>query len=166
MTNLNKASAPAPAQLISSGPAGTTVGGLMPSGVGQQGPPGEQGPPGSSLVTGWWDYSFSVTPPPATGQIRTAPEPPVVGQPYTIWLAARDNDGLYWENLSLAMLAGDEIRLRGTGGAIQHCTVTSTQLTVVGPAGYATIFTVLAAATGSIAKNAKVEVALIRPQGV
>lgn len=120
---------------------------------------------GGVLASGWWDYNISVTPPPISGQVRTAPEPPVVGSPYTIWLSARDNDGLYWENLSLGMLPGDEIRLRGTAGAVQHCTVTSTQLTIPGNAGYATILTVLTAATGSIAKTARVEVALIRPQG-
>lgn len=112
-------------------------------------------------VTGWWDYNTGTTPPPAKGQLRTLnTESLAVGDPATIWLSATDDDGLYWEGA--AMAPGEELRLRGTLGAVQHYTITSAVVTVSGADGYATIQAVLAAANQAIAKNARVEVALIR----
>ena len=140
------------------------------SGEGTVGPPGPAGPvgpagapgePGATLVSGQWDYATATTEPPATGQIRTTPDPVEVGQSMTIYLSARDANGLYWEDESL-IETGDEVRLRGSAGAVQHCRVTSVQLTAPGPGGYVTVSATLEASTGQIAKNASVEVTLIR----
>lgn len=129
--------------------------------AGAVGPPGPVGPTGGELISGYWDYDFQTTPPPASGHIRTSPDPIVVGQPMTIYLAARDDQGLAWS--AVGVKAGDDLRLRGTGGAVQHCEVTSFDITVPGIDGYATIQGIAASVQGQIAKNAKVEVALIRP---
>jgi hypothetical protein len=166
MTTLKKVGAPSAAQLSSSSPAGISVGALMPTGVGQtgaQGPPGpqgEQGPPGGTIISGWWQYNVSLNPPPLTGQIRTSPDPPVVGSPYTIYLHTTDDDGLSWSGGSVS--AGDQIRLRDTSGDTQTCTITNFTVTVPGSTGYATIQTNLLAATGTILKNARVEVSVIK----
>jgi hypothetical protein len=114
------------------------------------------------LAWGWWDYHVSTNPPPGTGEVRTAPDPVLVDQPMTVWLSARDDDGLYWQGLTLGMVPGDEIRLRGTLGAVQHGTILSTELTVPGPNGYATIVAQAISVVGQIGKTARVEVALIR----
>lgn len=126
-------------------------------------------PPGGAILTGWWQYDLATTPPPAVGRIRTSPDPAVVGDPYTAYLSTTDNDGLQYITGGGAN-PGDELRLRGTNGAVQHCTVTSFEITVPGPSGYATVQTTLISVSGQIAKNARVEVALIRapdpgPQG-
>jgi hypothetical protein len=141
---------------IAGAPAGPS-GPPGPSGV--QGPQGDAGPPGGAIITGWWDYGFQTTPPPAVGSLRTAPEPPVIGSPYTVWISATDDDGLYWRAPDIKV--GDTLRLRGTGGNIQTCQITAFAITVPGAGGYSTISTILKAATGSIVKNARVEAALI-----
>lgn len=132
---------------------------------GPEGPQGEEGPPGGSVVTSTWNYSTSTEPPPASGQMRNAPDPIVVGQPMTMWLSARDKQGLYWDAPEMA--AGDGLTLRGTAGGVLNAVVTSFDLTVPGPTGYGTVEADVISATGTIAKNADVSVMLIRqaPQG-
>jgi hypothetical protein len=103
------------------------------------------------------------------GRIRTTPDPAVVGDPYTAYLSTTDDDGLQYITGGGAN-PGDELRLRGTNGAVQHCLVTSFDITVPGASGYATVQSTLTSVSGQIAKNARVEVALIRapdpgPQG-
>jgi hypothetical protein len=139
------------------GPKGATgaTGATGPQGVG-----GPEGPPGGAMVTSTWDYNVAVTPPPATGQIRTSPDPVTAGQPMTMWISAKDDAGLYWDAPTIE--PGDGIRLRGTSGAVQHFTVTSFDLTVAGPNGYATIQTICDSLTAQIKGTAKVEVTLIR----
>src|SRR3954468_9543541 len=113
------------------GPAGPT--GLS----GAAGATGPTGPPGGAIVSGVWDYSFQTTAPPASGQIRTTPDPVVLNQPITIYLSATDKTGLVWSGSNIAV--GNQIRLRGSAGAVQHATVTAYAVTVPGPTGYATI---------------------------
>jgi Collagen triple helix repeat (20 copies) len=128
--------------------------------VGVPGIPGPPGLPGGAMVSGFWDYDFLTTPPVAAGHIRTAPEPEVVGQPMTIYLANTDDHGLLWDVAQIN--AGDQIRLRGTGGAVQLVVITSFEHTVPGAAGYCTVVGDLMSSTGSITKNAKVEVMLAK----
>jgi len=125
-----------------------------------RGPQGPQGPPGGTSVDGWWDYSAFTTPPPAAGEIRTAPAVVVLAQPMTIYLSATDDDGLIWQGSGL--MPGDQLRLRGSQGAVQTCTVTAYALTVPGPDGYATISGTVSSLSGQIARNARVEVTLVR----
>lgn len=132
------------------------TGTLLLPGEGPPGPPGPPGPAGATPTFGWWNYHQATAPPPAAGQVRTAPEPPAVGEPYTIWLSGQDRDGLDWFTGAAGAEPGDEIWLRGTGGAFQHCRVTA----VAAAAGYAVIDTILEAATGAIAKNADVRIDL------
>jgi len=123
--------------------------------------PGPPGPPGGAMVSGYWDYDFQTVPPVASGHVRTAPDPVVVGQPMTIYLASQDDHGLYWHVEKIT--PGDQLRLRGSAGTVQVCTVESFTETDPGqPQGYATIVGTLTSSTGQIAKNAKVEVSLIR----
>lgn len=124
---------------------------------------GPEGPPGGALISGYWDYQFATSPPVSAGFIRTAPAVVAVDQPMTIYLAARDDMGFYWN--TGAMGPGSSIRLRGSGGAVQYATVTTFDITVPGPDGYATIGTILTSSTGQIAKNARVEVSLIQATG-
>jgi hypothetical protein len=127
------------------------------------GPQGPQGPPGGTIISGNWDYGIATTAPPLPGQIRTAPDPTVVGQPMTIYISATDDNGLYWQ--SNQVNAGDEIILRGSAGAVQRCEVTSFAITVPGSGGYATIQAIATSVQGQIAKNAVVEVSLVHPPG-
>lgn len=136
--------------------------------AGQVGPKGPVGPPGGTQVSAWWNYHNSQNPPPATGQIRSTPDPGVVGSPMTLYVANRDDNGLYWD-MSNAM-PDDEITLRGSGGNVARCTITSAEATVPGPNGYSTLQVILSSTTGTVAKNANIEVTLIRapapgPQG-
>lgn len=124
------------------------------------GPQGPEGPPGGTMVSSWWDYSPLTTPPPVAGQIRTAPDPTVLNQPMTIYLSATDDTGLSWEAGNIN--PGDDVLLRGSLGAVQHCEVTSFEITAPGPTGYATIQGIATAVQGQIAKNAKVRVSIVR----
>ena len=128
--------------------------------IGPAGPPGPEGPPGGLMLIGWWDYSTAIVAPPALGEVRTAPATIVAGQSMTIWLSATDNDGLVWSGTGTSV--GDTLRLRGTFGAVQHCRITSFTITVAGPTGYATVQATATSVVGQIAKNATVEVALIK----
>ena len=132
--------------------------------TGLPGPPGPPGPagadgadgaPGGTMVTGYWDYSPIAAPPPAPGQVRTAPEPPIVGDAYTIYLSETDRDGHIWTG---DVIPGDSIRLRGSNGASQSCTIQS----FVYAGGYAVIETLLDSALGILAKNTDIRVDLIR----
>lgn len=136
--------------------------------AGAVGPKGPVGPAGGTTVDSWWDYALPTTPPPANGEIRTTPDPIVAGQPMTIYLSSRDRDGLYWD--SSILLPGDDLVMRGTGGALQRCTVTDDVATVAGPNGYATIQGIATQVTGQIGKNKDIEVTFVRaptpgPQG-
>ena len=127
---------------------------------GPPGPPGPQGPPGGTYTSGWWNYHLATTPPPAVGQIRTAPSPVVVGSGATIYLSLTDGDGLAYTGTSVA--PGDSIRLRDSSGHVQWFEVTSYENTVPGATGYATVGATLLDSTGEIAKNARVEAALVK----
>jgi hypothetical protein len=142
------------------GPAGPPGDPGPPGPPGDVGPQGPQGPPGGAIVSSTWDYSTSTQPPPQAGQLRTAPDPVVVDQPLTIWISAKDAQGLYWEAPTIK--PGDEVMLRGTGGAVQHAVVTSFDLTVPGAGGYATIETLVSSLTGQVKGSADVELSLIR----
>lgn len=138
-----------------------TVGPTGPAGPpGPQGIAGPQGAPGNTSLDSMWDYSTATTAPPSNGQIRTTPDPVVVGQPMTIYLSVRDSQGLYWDLPDVT--TNDTIRLRGTSGAVQYCDVTGFDNTVTGLDGYVTIQTVVTSLTGQIAKNAKVDVTLFK----
>ena len=150
-------SAPSPPD-VPPGPVPVPLVPVIQGPAGPIGPPGPEGPPGGAMVSGWWDYDFATIPPVAAGHVRTTDA--VVGGPMTIYLAARDDAGLYWADAVIK--PGDEVRLRGSGGTIQHAEVTDFTVSVEGPEGYGTVETVLTASTGAITKNAKVEVALIR----
>lgn len=128
-----------------------------------RGPTGPPGPPGGTILSGWWDYSVLTTPPPGLGQIRTAPDPTVAGQPMTIYLSATDDTGLVWQGVGAQV--GDSIRLRGSQGAVQYVTISSVTTTVPGPSGYVTIQGTVTSLTGQIARTATVEVTLIRGSG-
>ena len=142
------------------GPAGG-AGGAGPSGAtGPTGATGREGPPGGAMISGWWDYNSSTNPPPSTGQLRTSPATTTVGQPMTLYLSSTDNDGLVWDESTVA--PGDQIRLRGTAGAVQYATATSVTVTIPGPTGYVTIVANVTSVTAQIAKNATVEVSLIK----
>lgn len=125
--------------------------------LGPQGPPG---PPGGEMVSGWWNYNVSVNPPPKQGEIRTSPDAPAVGQQMVVFLSNTDNQGLYWS--APTVVAGDEIILRGTQGSVLHSRVVNFEQTAVGTDGYATVDTILTSAIGQIARNAQVNVALVR----
>ena len=133
------------------------VGPPGPQGI--QGEIGPQGPPGGAIITGWWQYNVSSSPPPSSGQVRTSPDPPTVGSPYTVYLSASDDDGLVWS--ATTVTTGDTLRLRDTAGNTQVCEITDFTRTVPGANGYATVQTILKSATGTIQKNARVEVALV-----
>jgi hypothetical protein len=138
-----------------------TVGPQGPAGPpGPQGVAGPQGAPGNTSLYSMWDYNTATTAPPLNGQIRTTPDPVVVGSPMTIFLSVRDSQGLYWDLPDVT--PNDNIRLRGTSGAVQYCDVTAFENTVPGPDGYVTIQTMVTSLTGQIAKNAKVDVTLFK----
>src|SRR3954447_18321260 len=131
-------------------------------GQGEQGIQGEIGPPGGTTASSFWDYSSSISPPPANGQVRTAPDPVVVGQNTTMWISNQDVNGLYYP--SPTVVPGDEVRLRGTAGAVQNFKVLSWTETVSGPDGYRTVLLNPISLTGQIkGSSAQVEVTLIRP---
>lgn len=132
------------------------VGPTGPAGV--QGLQGPQGPSGGVFVTGWWNYNINTAPPPGTGQIRTAPDVTVVGEPMTIWLHTTDDDGLYWGPEKLPR-PGDEVELRGTLGAVQTISVIS----VVMSDDFATIETVVLSSNKELARQARVELGWVRP---
>jgi hypothetical protein len=111
------------------------------------------------IFSSWWDYSVQVAPPPANGQIRTAPDPPVVGQTYTIYLSEEDRDGVIWAFDELML--DDQVWLRDTQGNKQVCIVTGIALPGAG-LPFATVMTTMASSTGDIAKNSKVRIDLIR----
>lgn len=128
--------------------------------MGPIGPQGISGPPGGAVSDGWWEYNILTAAPPNIGEIRTSPDPVVLDAAVTIYLSATDDVGLVYEGSTIAV--GDKVRLRDNEGHAQEFTVTSFDITVPGAAGYVTIGTILNSSTGAIAKNARVEVALIR----
>jgi len=129
--------------------------------VGPEGPPGLDGKdgldgsPGGTMVSGNWGYAVATTPPPASGQIRTTPDLPVVGLTYTIYLHTSDIDGLVWSGV---INPGDTVRLRGSNGATQECIVQD----FIDMGAYAEINTILDASSGMLVKNTTVRVDLIR----
>jgi hypothetical protein len=125
-----------------------------------KGPTGPEGPPGGSVLSGWWSYSTSATPPPAAGQVRTSPDPGVVGQPYTIYLSSIDRDGLMYTGDSFAV--GNAVKLRGSAGAVQECVITGLSTVATGTP-YLVAQATMTLMTGQIAKNADVRIDLIRP---
>lgn len=127
------------------------------------GPPGPPGPPGGAFVDGRWDYAIQTSPPPAVGTIRTTPATIAVGVPMTIWLSATDDEGFAYLNPQI--VPGDQIMLRGSAGAVQIATITSFNVTVPGATGFATIVAMPTSVDGQIAKQAVVEVSLIRQAG-
>ena len=130
----------------------------LPGPQGPPGPPGldgEDGAPGGTMVSAYWTYALATTPPPAAGQVRTTPDNPIVGSPYTIFLSETDRDGVVWSG---TINPGDNVRLRGTNGASQVCIVDS----LVDAGGYAEIETTLDSFSGLLAKNTDIRVDLIR----
>jgi hypothetical protein len=135
--------------------------------TGPQGPPGlqgeqgEVGPPGGTIISSFWDYSGSTSPPPANGQVRTTPDPVVVGQNTTMWISNQDDNGLYYP--APTVVPGDEVRLRGTDGTVQNFTVLDWAETVPGSTGYRTVLLNPTSLTGQIkGSSAQVEVSLIQ----
>ena len=65
----------------------------------------------------------------------------------------------------LKVSPGDQMRLRGTSGAVQNFTILSWTETVPGLTGYRTVQLQVDSLTAQIKGTAKVEVTLIRPPG-
>jgi len=127
---------------------------------GAQGPKGDTGPPGGAILSAVWDYSPATSPPPANGQLRTSPDPTVMGQVTTLWISNQDDAGLYYPAPSI--VAGDEVRLRSTGEAVQYFDIIDWTENVAGPTGYRTFHLQPTSIVSQFEPSAKVEVSLIR----
>lgn len=137
-----------------------TIHTVLASSIGPPGPQGLQGPPGGAVLSGWWQYSSALTPPPATGQVRTTPDPVVQGQQVTVYMHHTDDDGLVWGH-GIAGI-GDRIVARGEHGGMLDMKIDTLTESVVGPGGYSTFSGIATTVTGQPTKNARVNVSLVR----
>jgi hypothetical protein len=121
------------------------------------------------VITGWWQYSNATNPPPSTGQLRTAPDPVVIGEEITVYLHCTDDDGLDWADVDVS--AGKTLVIRDSSGNTWNIDLTSIENTVPGSDGYGTAVGILDSATATAPrKNERVQVNLVReaaagPQG-
>jgi hypothetical protein len=113
------------------------------------------------LLTGWWQYSTSLNPPPGAGQIRTTPDPIVVDQQLTVYLSHTDDDGLVWSGGSGIAQPGNILMARGSQGSTVNVTIETVEATVAGADGYSTITGTVTKVTQQPVKNARVEVSLV-----
>jgi hypothetical protein len=126
-----------------------------------QGPEGMPGPAGGALLTGWWNYNTSTTPPPISGQMRSsAAGAPAIGSNVTIWLHHTDKDGLDWSPVTSN--PGDQLIIRDKDGNTFVVTIANVVDTVSGPNGYWTITGTLDSTTGATVQKELVQVNLAR----
>jgi hypothetical protein len=126
---------------------------------GDPGPQGEQGVPGGALISGWWQYNVTTSPPPGSGQVRTSGSDPVVGQICPLWLHHTDDDGLAW---ALPISPGDQFYFRDTQRNSWVAQINTVETTVSGANGYSTFNVEVLSATGAPRKNTRINVAIVR----